>query len=132
MLVVDASIAVELSLDRMGNRPLREHKLVAPTLLWSEVPCALSQLAYRRDIGRDLVEQAFDRFVGGKIAIGERRPNRHARNAWRVAHDFGWAKTYDAEYVALAETLACRLVTLDARLRRGTDRLGYVITPQEL
>jgi len=134
LLVVDASIAVELSLDRMGNRPLREHKLVAPPLLWSEVPCALSQLAYRHDIGRDLVERAFNRFVDGKIAIAiaEHRPDRHARNAWRVANDFGWAKTYDAEYVALAETLDCRLVTLDTRLRRGTDRLGYVITPQEL
>jgi predicted nucleic acid-binding protein len=44
----------------------------------------------------------------------------------------GWAKTYDAEYVALARLLGCRLVTLDARLRRGADRLGFVISPDEL
>jgi len=44
----------------------------------------------------------------------------------------GWAKTYDAEYVALARLLSCRLVTLDARLRRGADRLGFVVAPQEL
>jgi predicted nucleic acid-binding protein len=36
----------------------------------------------------------------------------------------GRAKTYDAEYVAPARPLGCRLVTLDARLRRGADRLG--------
>jgi integrase len=37
--------------------------------------------------------------------------------------EFGWAKTYGANYVALARLLDCRLVTLDARLRRGTARL---------
>jgi predicted nucleic acid-binding protein len=49
-----------------------------------------------------------------------------------VAEELGWAKTYDAEYVALARLLQCRLVTLDARLRRGADRLGFVIAPSEL
>jgi predicted nucleic acid-binding protein len=49
-----------------------------------------------------------------------------------VAEEFGWAKTYDAEYVALAKAEGCRLVTLDSRLRRGTDRLGFVVTPAEL
>jgi len=49
-----------------------------------------------------------------------------------VADRFGWAKTYDANYIALAQVLGCRLVTLDARLRRGTARLGFVIGPTEL
>jgi predicted nucleic acid-binding protein len=34
--------------------------------------------------------------------------------------------------VALARLLNCRLVTVDARLRRGADRLGFVVTPAEL
>jgi len=37
----------------------------------------------------------------------------------------------DAEYCALASVLDCRLVTLDGRLRRGADRLGFVVTPSE-
>jgi predicted nucleic acid-binding protein len=49
-----------------------------------------------------------------------------------VADELGWAKVYDAHYVALARLLDCRLVTLDEKLRRGTDRLGFVITPEEL
>jgi predicted nucleic acid-binding protein len=39
---------------------------------------------------------------------------------------------YDAEYVALAQLLRCRLVTLDAALRRSTARLGFVVSPTEL
>lgn len=52
--------------------------------------------------------------------------------AWRISNELGWAKTYDAEYVALASLVSGRLVTLDARLRRGADRLGFVIRPHEL
>ena len=53
-------------------------------------------------------------------------------HAWKIADRLGWAKTYDAEYVALADLLSCRLVTLDARLRRGAQRLGFVVGPDEL
>ena len=49
-----------------------------------------------------------------------------------MADELGWAKTYDANYVALARILVCRLVTRDARLRRGTARFGFVIGPTEL
>ena len=58
-------------------------------------------------------------------------PNLGAE-AWRIAEEMGWGRTYDAEYVALATLLGCRLVTLDTRPRRGADRLGVVITPSEL
>lgn len=44
----------------------------------------------------------------------------------------GWAKTYDAEYVALAHLLGSRLLTLDARLRRTASRLVEILGPTEL
>ena len=58
-------------------------------------------------------------------------PRELSRRAWSLATEMEWAKTYDAEYLALAELMDCRLVTLDARLHRGTARLGYVISPAE-
>jgi predicted nucleic acid-binding protein len=52
--------------------------------------------------------------------------------SWALGDEMGWAKTYDANYVALARLRDCRLVTLDARLRRGAQRLGLVVGPTEL
>lgn len=76
------------------------------------------------------METALDRLGSAPIRLTD--PRGLAREAWRVAEEFGWKKTYDAEYVALARLLDCRLLTLDGRLRRGTTRLGYVIAPSDL
>lgn len=136
MLVVDASLAVELSLDRAGEQAGAAlddgGQLIAPPLLWSEVPSVLHEMAFRGDISNALAELALQRFLAGKLSIGEQRPDGLAMAAWEVAEEFGWAKTYDAEYVALAKLNDCRLVTVDGRLRRGAERLGFVVTPAEL
>lgn len=136
MLVIDGSLAVELSLDRIGERADEalgnDGDLIAPPLLWSEVPSALHEMAFRDEISAELAELGLQRFLGGKLGIAEKRPDDLIATAWQIAEDFGWAKTYDAEYVALAKLNNCRLVTVDGRLRRGTDRLGFVVTPAEL
>lgn len=136
MLVVDASLAVELSLDRIGEEAGRalggDGELVGPVLLWSETPSALHEMAFRGEISNALAELALQRFLAGKLGISEQRPDGLKSAAWQIADEFGWAKTYDAEYVALAKMNGCRLVTVDGRLRRGADRLGFVVTPAEL
>ena len=43
----------------------------------------------------------------------------------------GWAKTYGAEYVALARLLGCTLFTSDERLRRGGAPVVDVVSPAE-
>lgn len=135
MLSCDASLAVELSLDRIGDAAgvaLGNEALVAPPLLWSEVPSVLHELAFRGEISSTLGDRALRRFLNAEVPITEQRPEGLSIRAWRLASDLGRAKTYDAEYLALAGLLGCRLVTLDMRLRRGGDRLGFVLTPSEL
>lgn len=51
---------------------------------------------------------------------------------WSIADELGLAKTYDAEFLALARIRRCLFVTADARLRRAADRLGFVVDPVEL
>jgi predicted nucleic acid-binding protein len=136
MLVVDGSLAVELALDRIGehaNEALGNNgDLIAPPLLWSEVPSALHEMGFRGEISNALAELALQRFLRKKLGIAGEHPDDLASTAWQIADEFGWAKTYDAEYVALAKLSKCRLVTVDNRLRRGADRLGFVVTPAEL
>ena len=133
MLVIDANLIVEVTLERLGVEALNtlsDEQLVAPWLLWSEVPAALSAMTFRTEISRELGEAALGRL--DSINVEPRHPANLIDEAWRTASEFGWAKTYDAEYLALAKILNCRLVTLDGPLWRRTQHLGFVITPKEL
>jgi predicted nucleic acid-binding protein len=130
VLVLDASVVVASCWTDEGFRPLAGEELFAPPLMWSEVRSSLHEGVWRGDLGsaeawtaHHRLEQAPIRLVADE-RVGER--------AWRIADELGWARTYDAEYVALAQILGCRLVTLDLRLRRGADRLGCVVLPSEL
>jgi len=134
VLVVDAALVVELALDRLGEQAgslLGDQELVAPCLLWSEVPSVINEMAFRGEISRDLAESALERFLAGKLDVSERRHADLTTTALSIAVALGWAKTYDAEYLALARLLDTRVVTLDLRLRRGAERLGLVVTPTE-
>lgn len=130
MLVIDASAAVDLCLGPNGFEDLQDEDLVAPPLILSESLSALHEMRWREEIPEDMAELGLQRRKQMPVRI-EQAPNLSIE-AWRVADEFGWAKTYDAEYVALARILGCRLVTTDGQLRRGADRLGFVITPAEL
>jgi predicted nucleic acid-binding protein len=136
VLVVDAALIVEFALDRLGEQAGLlfggEQELVAPCLLWSEVPSVLNEMAFRGEISRALADRAIERFVAGKLHVSQRRHTELTITAVGIARELGWAKTYDAEYLALARLLNTRVVTLDLRLRRGAERLGLVVTPNEL
>lgn len=130
MLALDASVVVAATSSVAGFDPFAGERLVAPPLLWSEVRSVLHQALWRRATTRTQATAAQRRLA--EAPIEQLIPPELGDEAWRVADEFGWAKTYDAEYVALARLLGCRLVTVDARLHRGTRRLGFVVGPDEL
>jgi predicted nucleic acid-binding protein len=128
LLVVDAAVAVNASYGGLG--PLQGQGLVAPPLMWAEARSVLHEAVWREEVsaaeGLKLLAAL------GRLPVRSRNPGPLGETAWRLADELGWAKTYDAEYLALAQLLRCRVVTVDFRLRRGADRLGLVVLPSEL
>jgi len=129
-LVVDASVAVTACLSQVGFAVLPDDDLRAPPLLWSESLSVLHELLWRQEITADDADAA--RNALDEAPVRTVAHSGLAEEAWRIAEALGWAKTYDVEYVALASLLGCRAVTLDARLRRGAARLGFVVSVEEL
>lgn len=128
-LVVDASVALWAS--GAGTwKPLASETLIAPALMWSEATSSLHEAVWRREVSAPRAREVFERLQSAPVR--SRTHRRLHATAWQIAEEMGWAKTYDAEYVALARLLGARVVTLDARLRRGADRLGLVVLPEEV
>jgi predicted nucleic acid-binding protein len=130
MLVLDASVAFAACAAAGGFEEFGGRPLAAPPLMWSETRSTIHELAWRREIDREDAERTVARLETCPVA--RRAPAALGREAWRIADELGLAKTYDAEYLALARLLGWQVITLDARLRRGADRTGLVITPAEM
>jgi predicted nucleic acid-binding protein len=130
MLVVDASAALEAATSRDGFSLLGEIELVAPPLMWSEALSVLHETVWRNVISVRLGIEIRDRLLAAPVA--RRDPEGLHAEAWRIAEQLGWAKTYDAEYVALARLLGYRLLTVDDRLRRRAGHLVTIVGPAEI
>lgn len=130
--MIDASLVVEwcVAPDPPDLPELLGDELCAPPLMWSESQSALRERVWRRDLAAEDADRARARL--SRVGVKRDTHPRLFDETWRVASELGWAKTYDAEYAALASLLGCRLVTVDGRLRRGADRLGFVVGPTEL
>ena len=129
-LVVDASVCLDICLSAAGWELLAGHQLLAPPLLGSELSSALRSLDWRRAVSPELVKVARARFAQSPVELTA--PDDHFERAWAVAAQLGWAKTYDAEYIALAQARGVALLTIDERLQRGATGLVPIVTPAEL
>nr|MDQ2897506.1 type II toxin-antitoxin system VapC family toxin [Actinomycetota bacterium] len=113
--VVDSSAAIALASE--GTDVQRTHKLLAPTLLRSQLLSALHEAVHRGEIPADVARE--------RLARIRRMPIRLLgdavlqRRAWELADQLGWPSTYNAEYVALTQLQADALVTLDAEFARS-------------
>ena len=109
---------------------LARFDLTAPPLMWSEVASALREVVWRRLLSKETAIEGLTRLA--KAPIKRSSPKNLHIEAWEVAEQLGWAKTYDAEYIALAKLLDYRLLTRDASLRRGAGHLVEIIDPTQL
>ncbi len=129
-LVVDASFAVRACGIDNGFSVLGAERLAAPALMWSEARSVIRETAWRGEIDERDARATYGRLR--ECPVDRLDPPELHQEAWRVAAEMGWAKTYDAEYVALARLLDAALVSRDGRLRRGASRLVEVVGPDDV
>lgn len=115
MIVLDASAAV-LALLNAGDarRSLATDTVAIPHLADSEVVNAVRSQVLRGQIGADDAGAALARWA--RLGVRRFAVVGLLARIWELRDNL---TAYDATYVALAEALACELVTADARLARA-------------
>jgi predicted nucleic acid-binding protein len=112
--VIGADVALRLAEERAA--PARQARLLAPTLLRSQVLARLFAACRQGAIDRREAERRLDHIRGLRIRLlGDRVLQRAA---WQIAERLDWPDTATAEYVALTELQGDAFVTLDAALAR--------------
>jgi predicted nucleic acid-binding protein len=130
LLVLDSAAALRASMSEGAARDLARHDLIAPPLLWTEIYSAIHEAVWRRELDGEGAEACLEGFR--TLGVRRRSPRQLHDLAFALAGELGWAKTYDAEFLALARLERARVLTTDARLRRGAERTGLVIDPSQL
>jgi predicted nucleic acid-binding protein len=126
--VICPDVAMRLARERAAIRD--EHRLLAPTLLRSQVLSLLYQAVQRGELTRNDAEECLTYLRGLRVRLlGDRVLQRLA---WKIADECGWSDTFDAEYVALTKLQADALVTLDHRLARAVIEIVTVAPIEEL
>ncbi len=129
-LVLDSSAALRATMSAQARAELGRHDVFAPPLLWSEVYSAMHAAVWRRDLDAAEAKAALGAFAS--LAVKRRSPTRLHAVAYEIASELGWAKTYDAEFLALARLDHAVVLTTDGRLRRGAAHTGLVVDPTDL
>lgn len=110
--VVDAGVVLHLA--STGFEVGADHRLLAPTLLRSQVLSVLHEAVQRGDLPADVARGQLKRV--GKMPIRLLGDAVLRERAWQVADQLWWPSTYTAEYIALTQLQADAFVTLDADL----------------
>ena len=126
--VIGVDVALRLASD--GTVPGGDHKLLAPTLLRSQVLAQLYQAVGRGELTKQDASRRLDHVRALHIRLLGDRVLQNT--AWKVAERLGWPDTYDAEYVALTQLQGDALVTLDHRLAGAARELVKVVSPNAL
>jgi predicted nucleic acid-binding protein len=110
--VIGPDVALRLARDRLVVAG--EHRLVAPTLLRSQLLSNLYQAVRAGEMDRKEADRVLDHVRGLRIRLLGDRVLQSV--AWTVADRLNWPDTLTAEYVALTQLQADAFVTLDPEL----------------
>ncbi|NTS33840.1 type II toxin-antitoxin system VapC family toxin [Phyllobacterium sp. BT25] len=107
-----------------------KHKLLAPTLLRSQVLALLYEAVRRGDIDRKGANAKLDYLRSLKLRLlGDRVLQRVA---WDIAQQLDWPDTYQAEYLALTRLQADAFITLDRDLAQTAQAIIPVASIEDL
>lgn len=122
--VIEPDVALALA-ERGAVIPNR-HRLLAPTLLRSQVLAQLYADVQRGQLSRKEADRRLEHLRALRLRLlGDRVLQRVA---WQVAVELGWSNTFVAEYIALTKPQAHALVTRDASLAQAARKLVLVAT----
>lgn len=115
MIVVDASAALSALLNAgPARRALADEQLHAPHLIDTEVASGLRRNVQAKRLSAAAGWVALDTFR--RLGMTRYPGSALLDRVWDLRHNLS---AYDACYVALAEFLACDLLTADARMSRA-------------
>lgn len=139
-MIVDASVVVAMLAPDAEDTErieqvwdiwaLRGERLLAPSVLRLEVSNALLTGIRRGRWTGVAADEAAARTM--RLPIAFRDAARDRERAWELSRRYDNHPGYDMVYVALAERLGERLVTLDERLRRRFGHVGFVVGPEDV
>lgn len=115
--VVDSSAVLHLA--STGAEVPEKHQLLAPTLLRSQTLSHLHEAVDRGELPANAARERLRRIRQMPIRLLGDAVLR--RRAWELADQLGWAQTYDAEYLALAQLQKGAFVTLNVELARRVE-----------
>ncbi len=126
MIVLDASCLIDVLLQTPDVAPVEARiragdGLHAPELIDLEVLQVLRRLVTGRTVSADRAHLAVGAL--GRLALRRWPHGALRRRIWELR---GNLTAYDASYVALAERLACPMVTRDARLARAAGHRARI------
>lgn len=120
---VDSNLVIKLALDEEASRLAREQwerwrkddaEVVAPPLLLYEITATLRNRVHRDILPLDEARDALGELLRLPISLID-LADLHER-AWELATHFNQPTAYDANYLAVAQSLNCQFWTADGRL----------------
>lgn len=126
--VIDVGVVLHLARENIAVG--KDHTLVAPALIRSQVLSTLHEDVQRGDLSEEEALALNARFAKMKIRLLGDAVLR--RRAWAIASELGWRSTYQAEYVALTQLQADAFITLDKSLAKQVSHLVTIATIDDL